>query len=289
MAGGGRPPGDPAVDTGLGGVSHATPLTFRVALRRIATVAVLIAAVLALGAANDVGPLAQVTPPDQVTDPREMLSRSLQATIDASSVHLEATLSGHVPGPFVGRPDATVELDGTRATMDLRPQDARSHLLVTSAPLGIQLESLSLWDKLAYRESGGPWTAGSVAGLMAGKGIDANPMTLVDRLRAWLAAPGAPVPTTSDVPCAAPSGRCHQIRMAAGSAPGDLLQRLFPSGGATGIGATTTDVVLQTDAATLQPARLELDIRNADGTLALTVTIEASNWDWPSVIPEPSG
>ena len=290
MAGGRRPPGDPAVDTGLGdGASHATPLTFRVALRRIGTVVVLTAAVLALGAANGVGPLAQVTPPDQVTDPREMLARSLQATIDASSVHLEASVTGHVPGALVGRADPAVELNGTLAAMDLRPQDARSHLLVTSAPLGIQLESLSLWDKLAYRESGGPWTAGSVAGVVAGKGIDANPMTLVDRLRAWLAAPGAPVPTTSDVSCVAPSGRCHQVRLAAGSAPGDILLRLFPSGAAAGIGATTTDVLLQTDAATLQPARLVLGVRNADGRLALTVTIDASNWDWPSVIPDPPG
>ncbi len=245
--------------------------------------------ILALGAANDVGPLARVTPPDKVTDPREMLARSLQATIDASSVHLEASLSGHVPGALVGRADRVVELDGTRATMDLRPQDARSHLLVTSAPLGIQLESLSLWDKLAYRQPDGPWASGSVAGVVAGKGIDANPMTLVDRLRAWLAAPGAPAPTATDVPCAAPSGRCRQIRLAAGSAPGDLLLRPFPSGGAASIGPTTTDVLLQTDAATLQPSRLVLDVRNADSTLAVTVTIDASNWDWPSVIPEPPG
>ncbi len=279
----GQPP------SGRDGPSEPAPLTLRVALRRIAIVAALSAAILVLGAANGVGPLAHVTPPDQVRDPREMLARSLQATIDASSVHLEASVSGVVPGALVGRGDASVVLDGTQAVLDLRPQDARSHLVVASTPLAIDLESLSLWDKLAYRQSSGSWTAGSVAGVVAGKGIDANPMTLVDRLRAWLAAPGAPVPTTTDVSCASSSGRCHQVRLAAGSAPGDLLLRLFPSGSAAAVGATTTDVLLQTDAATLQPARLVLDIRNADGRLALTVRIDASNWDWPSVIPDPPG
>jgi hypothetical protein len=252
-------------------------------------VAVLVAAMLGVGAANGVGPLAQVTPPDKVTDPREMLARSLQATIDASSVHIDATVSGHVPGGLVGRADETVVLDETQATLDLRPQDARSQLLVASEPLAIDLEALSLWDKLAYRQPNAAWTSGSLAGVVAGKGIDANPMTMVDRLRAWLAAPGTPVPTTTDVSCAAPSGRCHQVQLAAGSAPGDVLLLLFPSGSAARVGATTTDVLLQTDATTLQPARLVLDVRNADGSLALTVTIDASNWDWPSVIPDPPG
>ena len=246
-------------------------------------------AILLLGAANGVGPLASVTPPDQVTDPREMLTRSFQATLDASSVHLEASVSGHVPAALAGREGPAMTLDGTHATLDLRPQDARSHLHVTSRALATDLEALNLWDKLASRQQSGIWTAGSVAGLVAGKGIDANPLTLVDRLRGWLAAPGAPVPMATDVSCAAPSGRCRQVHLAAGPTPGDLLLRLFPSGSAAAVGPTTTDVVLETDETTLRPARLVLDVRNADGSLALTVTIDASAWDAPSVIPDPPG
>ncbi|HEY5628851.1 MAG TPA: hypothetical protein VIR16_05010 [Candidatus Limnocylindrales bacterium] len=264
-------------------------LTPAIALRRTGVVAALVAVVVLLGAANGVGPLAHVTPPDQVTDPREMLARSLQTTIDASSVHLEASVTGHVPGALVGRSQPVVTLDGTQATMDLRPQDARTHLHVMSEALAIDLESLSLWDKLAYRQPNAPWTAGSVSGVVAGKEIDANPLTLVDRLRAWLAAPGAPVPTTTDVACAAPSGRCRQVHLAADTAPGDLLLRLFPAGSAETVGPTATDVLLQTDAMTLQPARLVLDVRSADGRVTVTVTIDATGWDWPSVIPDPPG
>ena len=119
--------------------------------------------------------------------------------------------------------------------------------------------------------------------------MDFNPLTMVDRLRTWLARPGAPTPVTTDFPCAAPSGRCHEVRLAAGSTPGELLLRLFPAGDAASVGPTTTDVVLQTDAMTLRPARLVLDVRSADGSLSVTVTLDASAWDAPSVIADPPG
>lgn len=262
-------------------------LTLGVALRRIGSVVLIAAVVLVVGAMNGVGPLAQVTPPSQVTDPREMLTRSLQAMIDASSVHLDASLGGVVPGDLLDRSDSQVRLDGTRAVLDLRPQDARSHLVFGSPPLGIDLEALTLWDTLSYRASGGVWTKGSLAGVVAGTGIDANPLTLVGRLRTWLAAPGAPVPTATTAPCDAPSGLCRDIRLAAGTTPGDILLRLFPAGRAASIGPTTTDVFLESDAATLQPAHLVLVTRNADGTLAITLQIDATLWDWPSVIADP--
>ena len=262
-------------------------MSIRRPLLRVAGVSAIVAVLLAVGGANGVGPLAHVTPADQVTDPREMLARSLQSVIDASSVHLDITLSGQAPGAPFGREEPTVTLDGTEVVIDVRPQDARSHVMITSPAFGVVLESDTLWDTLAYRSSGGPWTRASLGSVVGRSGIDANPLTLVDRLRAWLAAPGAPSPTVTDVPCAAPSGSCHEIRIAAGSAPGEVLARLFPAGDAASVGPTATDVVLQVDAQTLRPVHLVLDIRNADGSLAITVTADASGWDDPTVLPDP--
>ena len=264
-------------------------MSIRKPLVRVAAVSAVVVALLAVGGANGVGPLARVTPPDQVTDPREMLARSLQTVIDASSVHIAVSVAGHAPGALLGRPDASVTLDGTKIAIDVRPQDARSHIAVTSAPLAIDLEAITMWDTLAYRSGGaGPWTRGSLGAVVGESGIDANPLTLVDRLRAWRAAPGAPVPTATDVPCAAPSGRCHEVRLEAGSAPGEVVASLFPAGGANAVGATTTEVVLQVDAMTLRPVHLGLAIANADGSLAIQITGDASGWDDPSVIPDPA-
>ena len=53
---------------------------------------------VAVGGMFGVGPLGQLTPAAQVTDPREMIARSLQSTLDATSVHLQATVTGTIPG-----------------------------------------------------------------------------------------------------------------------------------------------------------------------------------------------
>lgn len=251
--------------------------------------AVVAALFLGAGAVNGVGPLAQVTPPDKVTDPAEMLTRSLQALIDASSVHLDASLSGHVPGALLGRDDRTVALDGTHLSFELRPQDARTHTTVSSRPLGIELESLSRWDTLAFRSPGGEWRTGSLASVVGATGIDANPLTLVERLRAWLAAPGAPVPVETDVACATPLGRCRQIRLDAGPQPGSVLLAMVPADRRAGVGPTETQLLLLTDASTLQPRHLEMTVRTADASVAVTLTVDASGWDAPSVIEDPPG
>jgi len=86
-----------------------------------------------------VGPLAPSLPPDQVTDPKEMLTRSLQATIDASAVHLEGTISGSIAGRLVDRPEASVDLDGTTLNGDVRPKDGKTRMHVASPGLDVEL------------------------------------------------------------------------------------------------------------------------------------------------------
>ena len=171
-------------------------MPFQKPVLRIAVISAVVAVLLAVGGANGVGPLARVTPPAEVTDPREMLARSLQAVIDADSVHLEIALAGHAPGALFGRDEAQTTVDGSLAIVDARPQDARTRAHVESPAFGITLDTVTVWDALSTRASpGGPWTRGSLGVATQGSGLDLNPLTLVDRLRAWLAAPGAPAPT----------------------------------------------------------------------------------------------
>lgn len=263
-------------------------MPFQKPLLRAAAITAVVAVLLAVGGANGVGPLANVTPADQVTDPREMLARSLQSVIDASSVHLEVAVSGHGPGSLFGRAEASTTLDGFAATIDARPQDARTRAHVAGPAFGISLDSVTVWDSLYTRASpAGPWTKGSVGVATQGWGLDLNPLTLVDRLRAWLAAPGSAAPTTTDVACDAPSGRCREIRLEAGDAPARVLLGLLPGGRTAAIGPLTTTLVLRADVETLRPAHLELRVAAADGTVALTMTLDATAWDAPSVIDEP--
>jgi hypothetical protein len=247
----------------------------------------IVALVLGAGAVNGVGPLARTTPPSEVTDPREMLARSMQAVIDASSVHVGASVIGTVPGALVGRSQASVALDGTLATLDLRPQDARTHLVLGSLSLNLNVEAITSWDTMAYRIGNGAWTKGSLASVVAGTGIDANPLTLVDRIRKELAKPDAPRPSWTDVACDAPSGFCRQVSIALGPDAGALVLKAFPNAGSVNVGPTTTTLVLLTDALTLRPAHLLLASRSADGSLSVTMRLDFSLWGWPSVIPDP--
>lgn len=253
---------------------------------RVALVAGIAALVLGVGAVNGVGPLARVTPPSAVTDPDEMLARALQATIDTSAVHVTTTLLGHVPGSVLGRSEASTSLDGTEILLWLRPQDARSRMAITSPSLGVDIDAVSFFDTLAVRSGGGAWVRVSMGSLVGSSGVDANPLTLVGRVRAWLAQPGAPVPALTDVACDAPSGRCHEVRLVIPATGGETLGRLIPGLGSSGASMTTT-LVADLDVKTLRPARVVALVESPDETVSVRATSIFRRWDGPIVIPDP--
>jgi hypothetical protein len=236
-----------------------------------------------------VGPLAAGTPPEQVTDPKEMLARSLQSVIDASSVHLAARVEGHVPGALLDRPEATVELDGTRVEADARPKDARTTSHVEIPALDAMLDTVTVWDGAWYRtDPAGAWERASLGDVAAYAGVDANPLTLVDRLRGYLADPEV-TPTVTDVACGAPSGRCRHIVLEAGTDPTGLLALLLPKTNRDALPPVDTTVTLDTDVATLRPVQLAVDMHSDDGTVDLHLVVDASRWDEPITIDEPAG
>ena len=253
----------------------------------LATLAVVVGIALGAGTVFGVGPLAPSLPPDQVTDPREMVARSLQATIDASAVHLEGTVTGSITGTLVDRPEAAVSLDGTVLDGDVRPKDGKTRAHVVSPGLGIALDTVTVWDDAWYRTSvDGPWAKASLGGASASAGVDINPLTLVDRLRSFLATPGL-VPTLREVPCASASGRCHEVRLDAGSDPAGILAALLPKERSDQLPKVDVVMTLQTDALTLRPARLILEAVSADRSVVIRVELDASRWDGDVVIEEP--
>jgi len=254
----------------------------------IAALLFVVLAVVGAGTVFGVGPLAASTPPDQVTDPKEMVARSLQATIDAKAVHIDGTVTGAIPGRLVDRPDASVTLDGTVLDGDIRPKDAKTRAHVTSPGLAIEFDTVTVWDGVWYRTvADGPWTKASLGGASSDAGVDINPLTLVDRLRSYLATPGI-APTLREVTCASASGRCHEVRLEAGSDPAMILALLLPKDRSDQLPPIATVVTLQTDALTLRPAHLVLDATSADGTVVIHVELATSRWDEDLVIEEPT-
>jgi hypothetical protein len=262
-------------------VSDRGPLAGLAALLAILGVATIV------GAAAGVGPLASTTLPDRVTDPEEMVARSLQSTLDASAVHLDATLSGRIPGALIGRDAAAVVLDGTKLVGDLRPRDARSQATLVSPPLDLDLATVTVWGDAWFRHGPDqPWTKTSLGSVGAAAGIDINPLTLVDRLRSYLA--GSPrSPTATDVRCTSQSGTCHRVVLDLGTDATAMLRTALPGARTAVLPDISTTMTLDTDAKTLRPAHLALHMTSADGTLDLRLSVDASNWEEPIRIEAP--
>ena len=255
-------------------------------LRGALALVVLLVVAAAAGRAIGVGPLAGTVPPDQVTDPREMIARSLQVTLDAASVHVDGTLAGTLPGALLERDETSVDLAGTALAADLRPRDARTQAHVASPALGIDLEAITVWTDAWSRSDGGSWQKAPVGEATSGTGVDVNPLTLVDRLRSYLASSGR-VPEVTEVACASASGRCHEVRLDAGTDPAGVLTAMLPGAVDGSLPPVSTVVTLQTDALTLRPASLLVEAGSPDGTIDLRLALAFGGWDGPVRIDEP--
>ncbi len=234
-----------------------------------------------------VGPLAGIVPPDRVTDPGEIMARSLQATLDAASVHVEGTLEGTLPGDLLERNEVEKDLGGTALAADLRPRDARTRARVVSPPLGLDLETITVWTDAWYRSNGGPWQKVPVTEATSGTGVDINPLTLVDRLRSYLASAGR-APVVTDIACASASGRCHEVRLDAGADPAGVLAAMLPGAADGSLPPVSTTVTLRTDVATLRPVSLVIEAASADGSVYLRLVLAFGDWDGPVRIDEPA-
>ena len=261
--------------------------------RALAADAIALVSVLAviafIGAVLGFGPLAGKPSAASVTDPREMLARSIQATLEASSVHVEGTLLGQLPGTLVNKPGAKILLEGSMISADLRPRDVRTRAHIAIPALGVNLDTVTVLLSIWSRTDGGTWQAvstDSVAGSAANTGIDLNPLTIVDRVRSYLAARNQP-PSLAEVACASASGRCHVLTLDAGADPAAVLAGLLPGAATATMPPTNTTITLTTDAQTLRPAVLQVISAAEDGTLAVQLQLTFSAWDGPSVIDPP--
>jgi hypothetical protein len=250
----------------------------------VAGVVVTLLVLVVAGTALGFGPLGAAQPAAEVTDPREMMARSLQATIDATSVHLAGTLSGTIPGRLVDRDESSITLDGSTVGVDLRPKDAKTSTTLTSEPLDVDVAAISVWDGVWYRTGADdPWQRASLGGASSQAGVDINPLTLVERLRSYLATPGI-APTLSETACASASGRCHRVIVEAGRDPAIILRAMLPADQATDLPEVRTTVQLDTDALTLRPAHLVLDSVSEDGSVKIHLDLDATQWDDPAIV-----
>lgn len=256
-------------------------------LAGLAALLAVLAGGMVVGAVIGVGPLAAPVPPERVTDPKEMIARSLQATMDAKGVHLALALDGTLPGEVLGRPTGAVAVDGTAGSVDVMPGDVATQASIRSDALAITLDTITVWGDAWYRQGpDGAWTSTSVGGATASAGVDLNPLTLVDRLRGYLARPDLK-PTVTTAPCPTTGAPCRHVVLDAGTDTTEVLAKLLPDDRGADLPPVRAILTLDTEVATLRPQVLLLELRSEDRTVDLRLRLQTSAWDQKVVIEKP--
>jgi hypothetical protein len=256
-------------------------------LAGFAALVAVLAGGVAVGALIGVGPLAAPVPPDQVTDPKEMIARSLQATMDSKGVHLAITLDGTIPGEVVERAPGPFAVDGATGAVDIVPGDVATRASLRSDPLAIALDTVTVWGDAWYKAGpDGAWTSTSVGGATASAGVDLNPLTLVDRLRGFLARPDLK-PSVATAPCPTTGAPCRHVVLDAGTETSDVIAKMLPDDRGTDLPPVRVLLTLDTEVATLRPQVLLVELRSDDRTVDLRLRLETSAWDQKVVIDKP--
>jgi hypothetical protein len=240
-------------------------------------------AVLALGACST-----QSSGPS-LTDPREILTKSILTIKDMKTLHLRADASGELKLDLSGSgKPASIDLKDTTAEADVDIPAKKVHLSFSSSVLPGLTGDIIVLDQDTYTKVSllGPKYTRSTT-TSAGPGASAaataaDPQKIMDALNQFLDTPGIAPTKQADEKCG--DKDCYHVSMNLTSeqlngAVGGALGTSAPSG------AGTIDVWVQK--ADLRPAKLTLAADGGDQG-NVTVTITFTNYDAPVTINPPS-
>lgn len=252
----------------------------------MAAVAALVAAVSVAGSLLRIGPFAAPLA-TTVTDPGEILASSLQALLDAETVHLSVELSGSLPGELAGG-SGPVTLDGVRVEADVDLAAVRTRTTVDHDGVdGPDLEVRTIWDDAWHRVGEGPWVRTAVSEVLDLGAVDLNPITLVERVRDYLEAyPATRLARGIDLPCV--GGMCRVVVLEAGITPLGLLVEVLPAEQAAHLPEGDVTLTLQAQVDTLRPVVAFLELAAPDGRPILAAAIRFRAWNETVAVLEPS-
>lgn len=225
----------------------------------------------------------QSTPP-ALTDPREILTRSIAAVQGTKSVHLEAKLDGTVSMPGGGASAGPgIALGGTSLSGDVDIAGRRAHLTFqVPALLGLSGDLIEIGSTSYLKTSltGPLYTQtdlGAAIASFAPSGLPTSvpSINVVGPIASFLALPGVSPTKKADAACG--TSTCYQVEIDLSPAQIAALASPAPSL-PIDISTTSLTVTIAVDKVTLRPASVALAVdAGASGSLTLTTTL--TNWD----------
>lgn len=220
-----------------------------------------------------------------LTDPKEILTKSVLTLKDVKSVHLQADVSGAVKLDLSGSGNpASIDLKGTTASGDLDIANKKAHLSFSApALLNVTADIIVIGNDTYTKVSllGPKYTKTTSANASDPTSAAADPQKAIDEINKFLNTPGVAPTKQADEKCG--DKDCYHVSMNLTSDQLSGVTGGLGSGAPTGTG--TIDVWSQKS--DLRPAKVAITA-NAGDQGTVTVTLTLSNYDAPVTINPPA-
>jgi hypothetical protein len=238
--------------------------------RGVALLALLILATLALGACGgSSGP--------SISDPKEIVTRAVEAMQNAKTVHIDATVDGSLDPSFLGGQTGAIALSGTTAAIDADLSGKNLQMTAAVPALLNMTADVIVVGPATYTKislSSDKYVKSTTAA-----SASTDPVTAVADLKTLLDKPGLVATKKGDTSCGSKSCYAVEIDLSA-----EELKTLAVG---TDLGDATISLLIQVEKVTLYPAGITVTAKGSTlGDLTLKLTLSA--WDKPmTVIPPP--
>ena len=237
--------------------------------RSAALLGLLILATLTLGACGtSSGP--------SISDPKEIITRAVEAMQKAKTVHIEAALDGQLDPSFIGGQTGEIALSGTTASIDADLAGKNLHMTAAVPALlnvtaDVIVVGATTYTKISL--SSDKYVKSTTAA-----GAPTDPTTAITQLKTFLDRPELGATKKGDTSCGSKS--CYQVEIQLNA---DELKALVPG---TDLGDATVTLLLMVEKDTLDPAGITVAAKGSTlGDLTLKLTLSA--WDKPVTVIAP--
>ena len=238
--------------------------------RALVLFSLLLPATLALGACGgNSGPT--------ISDPKEIITKAVEAMQAAKTVHIEATVDGTLKPGILGGPGAgDITLAGTTLSGDVDFTNKNIHLAAgVPAMLGLTADVLVIGADTYTKIS---LSSTKYVKSSTGASTPADPANAIAQLKSFLDKPEIAPAKKDDVTCGSKS--CYVVQIDLSSAE---LKTLVPD---TDLGDATITLSIRVEKDTLHPVALNVTARGSTvGDLTLKVALSA--WDKAVTISAP--
>ncbi len=220
----------------------------------------------------------------QVDDPKQIVTKAVEAVQGVKTVHVKADITGSVPFSLTGEAGASMKLDGTNLVGDMDIAGKKAHMTITIPPLmGMTAEDIAIDSDTYIKASllGEKWMKSSASSLLGGaSAAPAATAPTVDAIIAdikkFLDKPNVSTKKLADEQVDGKDCYHVQVTVPASEIQGAMASAApLPSLGIAATGDVPIDVWVEKS--TMHPLKVSATVDASGSTVGVTMTL--GNYD----------